>query len=96
MMIQYDSTRSWFRAFLLFILAVIGTVGMWSVVVFIPEIEKEFKVDRGTSSLLYAATMIGFGFGTVIIGKIFDKHGIKKPIVIASISLIISYNYFEM
>ena len=96
MMIQYDSTRSWFRAFLLFILAVIGTVGMWSVVVFIPEIEKEFKVDRGTSSLLYAATMIGFGFGTVIIGKIFDKHGIKKPIVIASISLIISYYLYSI
>ena len=96
MMIQYDSTRSWFRAFLLFILAVIGTVGMWSVVVFIPEIENEFKVDRGTSSLLYAATMIGFGFGTVIIGKIFDKHGIKKPIVIASISLIISYYLYSI
>ena len=96
MIIQYDSTRSWFRAFLLFILAVIGTVGMWSVVVFIPEIEKEFKVDRGTSSLLYAATMIGFGFGTVIIGKIFDKHGIKKPIVIASISLIISYYLYSI
>ena len=69
---------------------------MWSVVVFIPEIEKEFKVDRGTSSLLYAATMIGFGFGTVIIGKIFDKHGIKKPIVIASISLIISYYLYSI
>ena len=95
-MIQYDSTQSWFRVFLLFILAVIGTVGMWSVVVFIPEIENEFKVDRGTSSLLYAATMIGFGFGTVIIGKIFDKHGIKKPIVIASISLIISYYLYSI
>ena len=95
-MIQYDSSHSWFRAFLLFILAVIGTVGMWSVVVFIPEIENEFKVDRGTSSLLYAATMIGFGFGTVIIGKIFDKHGIKKPIVIASISLIISYYLYSI
>ena len=95
-MIHYDSTHSWFRAFLLFILAVIGTVGMWSVVVFIPEIENEFKVDRGTSSLLYAATMIGFGFGTVIIGKIFDKHGIKKPIVIASISLIISYYLYSI
>ncbi len=69
---------------------------MWSVVVFIPEIENEFKVDRGTSSLLYAATMIGFGFGTVIIGKIFDKHGIKKPIVIASISLIISYYLYSI
>ena len=49
-MIQNDSIHSWLRACQLFLLGVIGTVGMWSVVVFIPEIENEFKVDRGTSS----------------------------------------------
>ena len=62
-----DSKGAWFRATILFILALIGTVGMWSVVVFIPDIEREFNLDRGTSSLLYAFTMIGFGFGTVAI-----------------------------
>ena len=94
-MIQNDSIHSWLRACQLFLLGVIGTVGMWSVVVFIPEIENEFKVDRGTSSFLYAATMFGFGLGTVIIGKIYDKHGIKKPIIIASLSLIISYYFYS-
>ena len=56
--ISTDSFGAWFRAMVLFILALIGTVGMWSVVVFIPDIEKEFNLDRGTSSLLYAFTMI--------------------------------------
>ena len=83
-----DSKSAWFRATILFILALIGTVGMWSVVVFIPDIEREFNLDRGTSSLLYAFTMIGFGFGTVVIGKIYDKFGIKKPILLATIVLI--------
>ena len=72
-LIVSDSRVAWFRATILFILALIGTVGMWSVVVFIPDIEKEFGLDRGTSSLLYAFTMIGFGFGTVVIGKVYDK-----------------------
>ena len=53
-LIVSDSRGAWFRATILFILALIGTVGMWSVVVFIPDIEKEFGLDRGTSSLLYA------------------------------------------
>ena len=43
-----DSKGAWFRATILFILALIGTVGMWSVVVFIPDIEREFNLDRGT------------------------------------------------
>ena len=35
-LIVSDSRGAWFRATILFILALIGTVGMWSVVVFIP------------------------------------------------------------
>ena len=74
-LVVLDSKSAWFRAIILFMLALIGTVGMWSVVVFIPDIENEFGLDRGTSSLLYAFTMIGFGFGTVAIGKVYDKFG---------------------
>ncbi len=94
--ISTDSFGAWFRAMVLFILALIGTVGMWSVVVFIPDIEKEFNLDRGTSSLLYAFTMIGFGFGTVVIGKVYDKFGIKKPIFLASFVLIASYYFYSV
>ena len=95
-LIVSDSKGAWFRATLLFILALIGTVGMWSVVVFIPDIEKEFGLDRGTSSLLYAFTMIGFGFGTVVIGKVYDKFGIKKPILLSTFVLITSYYFYSI
>ena len=36
-------------------------------------------------------TMVGFGLGNFLIGKITDKIGIKIPIVIAIITLILSY-----
>ena len=89
--IEYDSLNSWVRLILLFTIGVIGTVGMWSVVVVMPAIENEFNIDRGQASLLYAATMVGFGLGNFLIGKIIDKFGLKLPIIFAIIILVSSY-----
>ena len=89
--VEQDTLKSWFRLIVLFIIGVIGTVGMWSVVVVLPALETEFNIDRGNASLLYATTMVGFGLGNFLIGKITDKIGIKIPIVIAIITLISSY-----
>ena len=89
--IEYDSLNSWVRLILLFTIGVIGTVGMWSVVVVMPAIENEFNIDRGQASLLYATTMVGFGLGNFLIGKIIDKFGLKLPIIFAIIILVSSY-----
>jgi MFS family permease len=64
---------------------------MWSVVVVMPAIESEFSIDRGKASLLYATTMVGFGLGNFLIGKIIDKFGLKLPIIVATIILVLSY-----
>ena len=77
--IEYDSLRSWIRLILLFIVGVVGIVGMWSVVVVMPALETEFAIDRGKASLLYATTMVGFGLGNFLIGKVVDKFGLKFP-----------------
>ena len=90
-LIEHDSFNSWIRLILLFTIGVIGTVGMWSVVVVMPAIEKEFNIDRGQASLLYATTMVGFGLGNFLIGKIIDKFGLKLPIIFAIIILVSSY-----
>ena len=44
--IEYDGLRSWIRLILLFIVGVVGTVGMWSVVVVMPALETEFAIDK--------------------------------------------------
>ena len=64
---------------------------MWSVVVVMPAIESDFNIDRGKASLLYATTMVGFGLGNFLIGKIIDKYGLKLPIIVATITLVLSY-----
>ena len=64
---------------------------MWSVVVVMPAIESDFNIDRGKASLLYATTMVGFGLGNFLIGKIIDKYGLKLPIIVATLILVISY-----
>lgn len=64
-----------------------GSVGMWSVVVVLPEVQSEFDVTRATASLPYTATMIGFALGNMLIGRLVDRLGITLPIIGASIAL---------
>ena len=69
------------------LLATIGGVGMWAVVVVLPAVQAEFGVDRADASLPYTATMVGFALGNVVIGRAIDAIGYWRPALIASIAL---------
>ena len=56
-------------------------------VVVLPAIEAEFGVDRGGASLPYMATMFGFAFGGVYMGRIADKYGVFVPLLVGSTML---------
>ena len=90
-LINIDSRQAWLRLFLVFTMSVLGTAGMWSVVIIMPSIQNEFQLDRAASTYPYVTTMFGYGFGNVIIGRMLDKIGIKKPIIFALFLLITSY-----
>ena len=90
-LINIDSRQAWLRLFLVFTRSVLGTAGMWSVVIIMPSIQNEFQLDRAASTYPYVTTMFGYGFGNVIIGRMLDKIGIKKPIIFALSLLITSY-----
>jgi MFS family permease len=78
-----DSRQAWARLGLAVMIASVGAVGMWSVVVVMPVVQAEFAATRGAVSL--AATMIffGFGFGGVVTGKITDRFGIVSALAIS-------------
>jgi MFS family permease len=90
-LIDIDSRQAWLRLLLIFTMSVLGTAGMWSVVIIMPSIQNEFQLDRAASTYPYVTTMFGYGFGNVIIGRMLDKIGVKKPIIFALSLLIISY-----
>jgi len=68
-------------------LATLGGVGMWSVVVVLPAVQAEFAVDRGAASLPYTFTMIGFGLGGMVMGRLSDRFGVIVPVIVGTIAL---------
>lgn len=69
------------------LLATIGGVGFWAIVVALPEIQIEFAADRGDASMAYTVTMIGFAMGNLLVGQILDRFGTPVPIAISSVLL---------
>jgi MFS family permease len=62
-------------------------VGMYSVTVVLPRIQDEFAVARGDVSLAYTLTMIGFGFGGILMGKLSDRFGVMVPVLVGTVGL---------
>lgn len=86
-----DSPYAWWRLAISLVTATIGGVGLWSVVVALPRVEEAFGVDRGDASMPYLATMAGFAFGGIMLGRLSDRFGIRVPLLISAVCLLIGY-----
>jgi MFS family permease len=82
-----DSRYSWFRLAVSLVLATIGGIGLWAPVVALPVVQQEFGVDRAGASLPYTLTMVGFGIGGVLMGRLADRFGIVVPMVLGTVML---------
>ena len=60
---------------------------MWAVIIVLPKVQLEFGVDRAAASLPYTLMMLGFAFGTIVLGRMADKTGIVAPLLIAGATL---------
>jgi MFS family permease len=86
-----ESAYAWIRLFAALALSAIGGVGMWSVIVALPAVQAEFGVARSAASLPYTMTMIGFGLGGILMGRLSDRLGIIFPITGGAIVLGLGY-----
>jgi MFS family permease len=86
-----DSRAAWLRLAAIVALSTIGGVGMWSVVVVLPHVEAEFGASRGAASLPYTLTMLGFGAGGILMGRLADRFGIMVPVMGGAVALCAGY-----
>ena len=86
-----ESPYAWSRLGAALMLSAIGGVGMWSVIVALPAVQAEFGVARSAASLPYTMTMIFFGFGGILMGRLSDRLGVMVPVVGGAISLGLGY-----
>ena len=73
------------------VIASIGAVGMWSVVVVLPTVQTEFATTRGAISFATTMIFMGFGLGGIATGKVTDRFGIVTALAISIAFLAVAY-----
>jgi MFS family permease len=86
-----DSNRAWLRLGVALLIGSIGSAGMWSFVVALPAVQADFGIARGEASLPFTLTMVGFGLGGIVLGRLADRSGIVLPLMIGALALAAGY-----
>jgi MFS family permease len=86
-----DSPESWRRLLASLLLMTIGSSAMYIVPVMLPAVQTAFGVDRGAASMPYFALMIGFGAGSLLMGRLADRFGVMVPVLLGTAGLAIGY-----
>jgi MFS family permease len=82
-----ESRYAWLRLAASLGLMTVGGVGMYVMSVALPAVQAEFGSARGGASLPYTATMIGFGLGGILMGRLADRFGVVVPAMLGGLCL---------
>jgi MFS family permease len=82
-----ESRYAWLRLAASLGLMTVGGVGMYVMSVALPAVQAEFGSARGGASLPYTATMIGFGLGGILMGRLADRFGVVVPTIVGGLCL---------
>jgi len=82
-----ESGYAWTRLLVSLLLMTIGGSGMYAVTVVLPRVQADFGVSRSDASLPYTLTMIGFGLGGILMGRLADRFGVMVPVIVGTLGL---------
>ena len=82
-----ESPYAWARLCASLLLMTIGGSGVYTISVVLPRIQAEFGVTRGDASLPYTLSMIGFGLGGILMGRLSDRFGVMVPVMLGTVFL---------
>src|SRR6266851_7309578 len=88
---EAESPYAWTRLWVALALVSIGGSGMYSMAVVLPPLQAEFGIARADASLPFTLTMIGFGLGSVLMGRLSDRFGVIVPVRVGSVSLALGF-----
>ncbi|MBV8394015.1 MAG: MFS transporter [Alphaproteobacteria bacterium] len=83
-----DSRYAWQRLAASTLLCALGSFSMWGVVVIFPALQAEFAASRADVSFSYTSTMVGFGTGVVLFGRMIDARGAFTTLLLATALLV--------
>ena len=84
---EVESPYAWARLIASLALMTLGGAGMYAVAVALPPVQAEFGATRSDASLPYTLTMLGFGFGGILMGRLADRYGVMVPVLVGAVAL---------
>ena len=88
---EAESSYAWIRLAVALALMTIGGAGMYSMAVALPPLQAEFGIARGDASLPFTLTMLGFGAGGILMGRLADRFGVIVPVMIGAMCLALGF-----
>ncbi|HUQ24997.1 MAG TPA: MFS transporter [Burkholderiales bacterium] len=82
-----ESPYAWLRLSAALALMTLGGSGMYVISVALAPVQAEFGVTRADASFPYTLTMLGFGLGGILMGRLSDRFGVMKTSMIGAIGL---------
>jgi MFS family permease len=86
-MSQQESPYAWARLSVALALMTLGGSGMYVISVALAPVQAEFGVTRADASFPYTVTMLGFGLGGILMGRLSDRFGVMTTSMIGAIGL---------
>ena len=82
-----ESAYAWVRLMASLALMTIGGVGMYGASVVLPAVQAEFGAARADASFPYTITLVGFGIGGVLMGRLADRFGVMVVALVGALAL---------
>ncbi len=86
-----DSRAAWLRLAAIMALSTMGGASMWTVVVALPAVQAEFGAGRAAAAAPYTLTMAALGVGGILMGRLADRFGILRPLLLGIVALSLGY-----
>ncbi|MEM6387205.1 MAG: MFS transporter [Pseudomonadota bacterium] len=83
---QHDSRYAWARLAISLAVSVVGSIGMWAVIVVLPAMQADFGISRAGATLPYIFCMTGFAFGNFVLGRAVDRWGITPVLMVSAVT----------
>ena len=80
-----DSFYAWFRLLITLIIGSSLNIGMWAIVIVLPDIQSDLDYNRAEVSSLVAFTMLGFALGNFLLGRLVDLYGISFTLILSAL-----------
>lgn len=86
-----DSRYAVFRLIVALLIMTVGSSSMYIVSVVLPAVQADFGIPRGEASLPYTFMMLGFALGGIAMGRMADRFGVMRPLLVGAVALGVGY-----